>query len=289
MDKEAKVLELNKAGLSQHKIADEIKISKSSVNRILKKNNVKTRTWTKEEEEYLKNGYGEYSFKGIARRLGRGVNSVKRKAERMGLGPVLEYSECLTAAELGRAFKMSDINVKDSWINKYNLKTSFKVLAKERKFHQINIEEFWKWAKEHKDIIDFSKLDEGYLGEEPEWVIEQRKKDFKRVDRNSHKQWTNDEDKLLQMYWSSGRTCKEIGKILKRSEASIWRRTDVLCLERRQIKIPWSQKEINIITQLRNKGYSYARIGNEIGRSERSVRLKIIELSKNEIQSNRNV
>lgn len=42
----------------------------------------------------------------------------------------------------------------------------------------VYLDEFWKWAEQHRSFIDFSKLEPLALGKEPDWVPEQRKKEL---------------------------------------------------------------------------------------------------------------
>ncbi len=46
-------------------------------------------------------------------------------------------------------------------------------------FRVVYLKEFWTWAEKNRSFLDFSKLEPLAFGEEPAWVAEQRKRDFK--------------------------------------------------------------------------------------------------------------
>ena len=48
------------------------------------------KTWTPEEERYLEDHWGTVSIPGIAKKLERTVSAIKVRAERLGLGGVLD-------------------------------------------------------------------------------------------------------------------------------------------------------------------------------------------------------
>lgn len=51
------------------------------------------KTWTPEEERYLEDHWGTVSIPGIAKKLERTVSAIKVRAERLGLGGVLDSGD----------------------------------------------------------------------------------------------------------------------------------------------------------------------------------------------------
>lgn len=43
----------------------------------------------------------------------------------------------------------------------------------------IRIDDFWKWAEKHQDLLDFSNYELNMLGAEPSWVPVKRRRDFR--------------------------------------------------------------------------------------------------------------
>ena len=58
------------------------------------------KTWTPEEERYLEDHWGTVSIPGIAKTLERTVSAIKVRAERLGLGGVLDSGDYVTFNQL---------------------------------------------------------------------------------------------------------------------------------------------------------------------------------------------
>ena len=58
------------------------------------------KTWTPEEERYLEDHWGTVSIPGIAKKLERTVSAIKVRAERLGLGGVLDSGDYVTFNQL---------------------------------------------------------------------------------------------------------------------------------------------------------------------------------------------
>lgn len=85
----------------------------------------------------------------------------------------------------------------------------------------VYLDEFWKWAEQHRSFIDFSKLEPLALGKEPDWVPEQRKKDFQAFALQRKDPWTPDEDSRLKMLLKQHKYgYVELSEILRRSEGA---------------------------------------------------------------------
>ena len=61
--------------------------------------------WTPEDEAYLQDKWGTISIPAIAKNLGRSVNAIKVRAQRLGLGAVLMSGDYITLNQLLFAVK----------------------------------------------------------------------------------------------------------------------------------------------------------------------------------------
>lgn len=180
--------------------------------------------WTKEEEMILEDMSSRTtSIRSMARRLKRSEGSILRKLERMncsdrymmiGTISVNMLSNCL-----GVEFRKISRHIERDGLpaNRYSL-SSRKV--KRKNFH-IKIEEFWKWAENFQDEFDWRKYERLSLLPEPEWLEEAILKS-ERIPRNSRRSWTTGEEELLwSLYYTDGKSQKDIAKKLERSVSSV--------------------------------------------------------------------
>ncbi|MBY6871637.1 hypothetical protein HYH37_00215 [Clostridium botulinum] len=284
-DKEfiGKIQKLYNKGFTQKQVGEKLNINQSKVSYLMKKYNIKARNsiWTEEEEEYLQRRYGKTTLKRIAKKLGRSENAIEIKAGRLGISSALEATGELTASEIAKVFKIDAHVVVDKWIKNKELKAQYKAVRCKRKFWRIKIEDFWKWAKDNKEIINFSKLERNILGKEPSWVDLERKKDFKEKPKRQHQFWNELEDRRLKNMWKSNLNLKEIAERLNRSCSSIRHRSKRLGLvPTRKVNIPWKKEEIETLINMKEKGALDREIAWELGRSTGNISWKRKELIK---------
>lgn len=77
------------------------------------------RTWTAEEENYLRESWGTVTVDGICRHLNRTKNAIMVRVNRLGLPPYLESGEYITLHQLSRALGFgasSDKYFMKSWV-----------------------------------------------------------------------------------------------------------------------------------------------------------------------------
>lgn len=134
--------------------------------------------WTPEELEYFESSWGTVPIPGIAKHLGRSINAIKVKSVRLGLGRHLHSGVRITLHQFCRAIgkKASNDLVKNTWVQ-----AGFPIHYQKsvtKRFAMVDIEEFWEWARDHKNLVDFSLISEGIFGVEPEWVKEARYADI---------------------------------------------------------------------------------------------------------------
>ncbi len=232
--------------------------------------------WTQEEIEYLESRWGELSVPGIAQRLGRSVEAVLIKANRLGLGGHLSGGTKITLSRLCKALGKAGYyhSATTRWIS-LGLPVSYRKTVRGRHI-MIDIDDFWEWAEKNKDVVNLSLMPEGALGREPGWVKEARRARFSEQRKTSP--WTKDEDaKLIHMLESGRYTYGELSERLMRSEGAIKRRISKLgtpCRARRKPAKKWTAEETEQLLKLRSAGHSWEEIGRRLGRSGMAVRGK---------------
>ncbi len=232
------------------------------------------RNWTKEEIEYVESSWGVYSIPKIAKNLNRTLHSIKVKAVRIGLKRALHQGDYITFNQLMVEFKINGGYARNIWI-KAGCPVKEKRIIK-KKYKIIYLNQFWTWAEKNKNIINFAKLEENILGEEPGWVKEKRKIDM--VERNKNTPWETIEDERLKYLLREYKhTYADLAVLLNRSEGAIKRRIIDLNLKERPLREankPWTDKEIKKLVEMRNKGHTWEKIGMEIGRTGLATRGK---------------
>ncbi|MEG1239954.1 MAG: hypothetical protein RSD46_01255 [Oscillospiraceae bacterium] len=241
--------------------------------------------WMPDDEEYLMDKWGTVSLPAIAKNMHRTVNAIRIRAQRLGLGPTLMGGEYITLNQLviavtgtnsAYSYKMK------SWVENRGLPVHAKRVDK-CAWRVVYLNEFWQWAEKNRSFIDFSKMDPLALGEEPEWVAEQRKKDFAAYAIQRKDPWTSAEESRLKMLLSMQRhSWVEISEMMQRSHGAISRRCRDLGIKDRPVAMEltgkrgsWTPEDFRVLTDGIRHGDSYAAIGRAVGRSEKCVRSKV--------------
>lgn len=242
-------------------------------------------TWTKEEEDYLQESWGSVSKQTIANRLDRSIASINLKAGRMNLGPFLDSGDYITVNQLIDELIGSSVGrnyTVEHWMEK-GLPVKSQIVN-ERSFRVINIDKFWEWAEKNRTLVDFSKLEPLTFGEEPGWLVGQRKIDKK---NNYFKRtpWTEGEDERLKRKLNEYRhTYRELSLRMKRTEGAIKRRIVDLGIKARPLKMsnhnPWTKEETELLIELYNKGHSRNTYTFYINRSGQACSGKVERLIK---------
>lgn len=238
--------------------------------------------WSAEEELYLQDRWGTVSIPAIAQKLGRSVNAVKVRAQRLGLGPVLMGGEYITLNQLLIAVTGTNAGgnyVMKSWVENRGLPVHTKKVVN-NSFRVVYLDEFWEWAEKNRSFIDFSKMEPFALGTEPDWVEEQRKADFQAFALQRKDPWTADDDDRLRYYLKQHKYgYAELSEMLSRSTGAIQRRIQDLGIQERPIRAAsdakWTDKEFQILADGIRNGESYTQIGRLIGKSEKAIRGKV--------------
>lgn len=264
--------------MSQNQIAKKLNVAQSTVSvNCSKYGFTKKYYWSDEEILFLEENWGKKSMKCIAKNLNKSVHAVNVKAKRLKLGGINTASEYITASELARAIGYADRTV-IRWIKQKGLIGAKRKLSA-RPFWRIDLRDFWKWAFDNKDLIDWRKIKENSLGLEPKWVKDVRKASYKYPD-NWGTRWNKEQDKLLTMYWNAGKTANEIAELMNRTPTGAKKRAGRLGLDKRVIEIPWKSIEDEILISMKIQGFSDYSIAEELGRGRSSVTYRKNKLIK---------
>ena len=231
----------------------------------------------------MQEAWGKTSLKSIAKHLGRSENAVIVRIQRLGLGPGLQAGERISWNQF--AIALSGRNG-GGYLKKRLLAAGFPVHTQiirgqnKARFTTVDIEEFWKFAEQNKDLFDFSKMEPYVFGPEPEWATLKRRLDTERLrkGRSHNDPWTPAQDKELQRLLSLYKyTYTEIAEKLKRSEGAIKRRIVTLGIKDwpiRKPSRPWTEAEEKELIRMRGEGYGWDNIAAALDRTALCVRGK---------------
>jgi len=178
--------------------------------------------WSKEELDYIRDVWGEKTIPEIAKKLGRTIEAVKIKANRMGYTGQKWYGEMMSARKVSELLGVDVHAVCDYWIPKCGLKGKAKRLGTTKKTTTIIMfEDLLEWLKEHQDLWDSRRVELFGLGAEYDWLVEKRKADAQKPARKAQK-WTPEEDqRLIAMFRRGGMTNAEMGAALGRPASGV--------------------------------------------------------------------
>lgn len=243
------------------------------------------RNWTQAEKDYLAENWGTVSVERIAENLNRSVGGVINMKGRMGLGAYLDSGDYITLNQLLCAFQGTNAGYSYktiSWVKNRGMPVHSRKVNKKR-VKVVYLEEFWKWAEKNRSFLDFSKMEPLALGEEPDWVAEQRRKDAHAFAHQRKDPWTVYEDRQLERLLREHKYgYAELSDLLRRSSGAIQRRINDLGLRERPVKAnnhgkecEWTAADFQALADGIRRGDSYTKIGKAMGRSEKAVRGKV--------------
>ena len=239
------------------------------------------KNWTDEELAYLKEQWGTTPIIKIANYLNRTTTSIQRKACRLGLGNFLNNGEYITFRQLLKALQLNECNssAKIAWIKPRNFPIKYKKVNT-TSFEIVYIKDFWIWAEQNQDTLDFSKLEPLILGEEPEWVDKKRKSDSTKANTIKTSDWTDYEDnQLINLVKEYRYTTKELSNILHRTESAILTRLRNLNIKYRPIPEDkhkkWTKEEDEILIKAIQTETNWISIAKLIpNHSEKAIKSK---------------
>lgn len=235
------------------------------------------RRWTKEEEEMLIARHGTYSLNSTAKRLDRTLQAVQLKLFRMGLTDNKDAFDYVIKKALADTLGVDSKTIE--YFATQGLKIRRKITCKVKRYNFIAIADFWEWSSKNKELIDWTKLEKNALGEEPEWVDQERRKILlsKRPSKIRGKWTKKEEKKLLSLY--NSKNYKEIAVIMGRTESSIMQKIGKLNGTKRKRR-DWTIKEIATLKELLKQGLSDIEIADKLDRSKSSITTKRLFLEK---------
>lgn len=231
--------------------------------------------WSDEHLDYLKDNWGSKSIPVIAEKLNKTVYAIMNKARRNKLGSFLDSGDYITINQLFIALGRGngETYTKNTWV-KLGLPTHRKKVNT-TSYTVVYLDEFWEWAKEYRMRIDFSKMQPLALGEEPQWVKEQRTAD---IEFKKYKilEWTNEEDHtLINLLNTYKYTYKELSFKMFRTEGAIKRRINELNLKVWPLREPphseWTEEQLRVVKDMYSKGYRSDVIKEYIDKSAQAI------------------
>ena len=240
----------------------------------------KRRDYTKEELIYLEEKWGAKSVKAIARKLNRSEWAVRMKAYKMGLGDPKLSIDGLTINQLSKAIGVHYQSIMRNWVEQYGFPVKNKILINESIAYATQ-NDFWEWAKDNKNLIDFSRIEENILGKEPQWAKEKRRIDILANNKSRNKRpWTDSEiEKLISLLKTYNFTYADIAERLGRSQSAVKRKIYDLKIPYRPVPkrrgVFWTKDQKVKLKELYDKGYTPTLISKTIGKSEFSIYEKL--------------
>jgi hypothetical protein len=238
-----------------------------------------SKKWTEDEIRFLEDRWGNMSVQGIAKYLGRSYDAVKIKAQRIGLTDALLYFDGISLNQLSYALNISYSKLK-SLVKDHGFPAKSKIFTRNKRVLMVRYDDFWKWAEENKQMIDFAKVEENILGPEPEWVKIKRSADQLNKIKVRRDPWTpKDDAELKGLLKAHCFTYPEIARRLRRTQGAVKRRIIDLGLKERPVRldnhVKYTDEEVKQLVEMYEKGYSFEVIGEKLNKSALGIRGKL--------------
>lgn len=240
--------------------------------------------WTDKEKEFLKEHAGNKRIGWIAKELKREKGAVEQMIYKMGMSTKVENGKIslfLLVHELGYTSetfaykKLENLGLK-----------IYKVQKRKSKVKMVDIDEFWKWAEQNQDNLNFKKLKHNAFGYEPEWAKEKIDRDARyKITYKQNEYWTKDEEALLMGYMKIGLNSLEISKRLQRTEKSIYSkivRLNTCYRPNVQEAKKWEEEEENILIRSLEEGKGWDEIARMLNRTSKSIEAKYKRMQRKE-------
>lgn len=177
------------------------------------------RKWTAEEMDFLKDNIGKQRIETIAHKLRRTETAIFLKAKRLKIANTKQIQGNYSLGELATLIHINRRTLYN-WVQKGLFPAHKKITKQKRSFYFVKPNEFWKWAFENKEKLNFSNISPFSILPEPKWVDKERKKDDPFEEMN-YKYWTVGEIRNLLEYYHQGYNCAKIADKLNRTPHSI--------------------------------------------------------------------
>lgn len=181
-----------------------------------------TERWNEDEIDFLRENVGVLRVPAIAKRLNRPIEGVFLKMKRLKIANTKKQTGLLTMGELANLLQVNRKTI-ENWHYRHELPVIKKKTKDIKVFYLIEQEEFWEWAYNHQNRIDFAKIEKHSIPPEPEWV-EPLRHVKREIKGNYYRQWTTGEVKQLLELRKEGVSFKEIGIQINRTTISAERK-----------------------------------------------------------------
>ena len=233
------------------------------------------RSWTKEEEILLSDLWGTKPIETIAKTLKRTVFSLKVKAVEMGLGPMIKNNyDLITVSEMSDLLNVKRDRITNTWVN-LGLNLKKKKLTNNMTYYVITWKDLMEFLENNQNEWDSRCIEKNMLGTEPEWLKAKRIRD---MEENPlwYRKWTEEEIKLTETLFKSGKNYLEIAKVINRSE---WAVANLLRNMGYSYMLPqyWKGKELKYLKE-NYQNMNYSDIAEVLGRTPKAISAKAEEL-----------
>lgn len=177
------------------------------------------RMWTAAEIDFLKENIGKCKIDTIARQLARTESAVLLKAKRLKIANTKQVQGEISLGELALLIHKNRRTLYD-WIQKGTFPARKRITRSKRAFYFIKPDEFWNWACQNQEKLNFSQIAPYAIPPEPEWVNKARKQK-KVTEERGYKYWTMSEISSLLEYDQEGLKYSVIAEKLKRTPNSV--------------------------------------------------------------------
>lgn len=158
--------------------------------------------------QFLKKHWGMKSIQAIAKALKRTESSIDHKARALGLGTIIDNSDCLTMQEVIRLTGLNKATVSVKWLQEGLISRKVGV------YRMIDQSELARFMKQNPNRWDWRRCDESYFGRY-KWFQE-----IKSADSNGFKRRkgmvTEYEIRQINSMREHGKTIREIAKWIDR-------------------------------------------------------------------------
>lgn len=233
------------------------------------------RKWTEEEEILLSDLWGTRSIETIAKTMKRTVFSLKVKAVRMGLGPMVRNNyDLITVSDMCDLLNVTRDRITITWIN-LGLKLKKKKLTNNMAYYVISWNDLMDFLENNQNEWDSRCVEKSVLGIEPEWLKEKRIRDTLE-NPLWYRKWTEEEIKQAENLFKAGKNYFEISEIINRSE---WAVANLLRNMGYSYMLPqfWKGKELKYLKE-NYENMTYSEIAETLGRTTKATQAKAEEL-----------
>ena len=185
------------------------------------------RIWTKEEDEYIKNNFGNKNFSEMAEHIGCAITTVQNRARLLGFEVEKKTERRWKEEEIFRLRELSKTKKISELVKELNrTSSSIKAMAKKLKINAVSDRKNWT-EEEYKLLEKLTIIDKKtpkeiaeILGRTEDAIIIKINRRGLQIQTNDKRFWTKEEETLLSDLWGT-ESFETIAKKLNRTVASI--------------------------------------------------------------------